>query len=90
MSGDSSNFSNVVTFKLGTFNMGICQDILTGNNCRKWMKQAERVINKAFDVHDLSIFCACEVGGHKEKALRLLASLSTTFLMTTAFPKTFK
>ena len=76
-----------VTFNIGTFNVGVGQPMLTARKSAQHFENLKRVISKAVESQDLSMFFACEVGGHKQglPAAGIAAAdmLADWFLMST-------
>ena len=55
-----------VTFRLGTFNFGISQDMLGQNAFQKrHKKNLSRVVQRAIDEGELDMCAGCEVGSYK-------------------------
>ena len=52
--------------RLGSFNVGVQQSMLTGRDCRKVMDKASDVIALCVQDLGLHMFSLCEFGGHKQ------------------------
>ena len=56
----------VSMFRIGSFNVGIHQDMLTGTHKRKSMRKVERVITTCVTDVGLHIMNLCGLGGHRQ------------------------
>ena len=55
-----------VKCRVGTFNVGITQDMLTGRHQNKRLSTLERVVQTLVSEGQLDLLCLCEVGHHKQ------------------------
>ena len=63
-SGDASQLAGVQTIRIGSFNAGVPQGILTGKSSRKCMRKVEQIITTCVTDMGLHIMNLCELGGH--------------------------
>ena len=64
LSGSSDGTSYM--FRIGSFNFGIEQQMLTGKRCRDYMRKAQDIITTCVQDAGLHIMNLCELGGHKQ------------------------
>ena len=70
----------IATFRVGSFNIGVLQDMLTGKNTQKCIDWTEHIIKECAEEGKLTVMNLCELGGHKKG---LLAADLNPFAMTT-------
>ena len=64
-SADASD-GTVCVFRIGSFNVGVNQSMLTGKNCYGYVKRIKSIITTCVVDSALDIMNLCEVGGHKQ------------------------
>ena len=64
LSGSSDGTSYM--FRIGSFNFGIEQKMLTGKRCRDYMRKAQDIITTCVQDAGLHIMNGCEFGGHRQ------------------------
>ena len=70
-SGDTSQLytsSDVTTcmFRIGSFNLGVNQNMLTSKRCHEYMCKVEHIITTCVQDAGIHIMNFCEFGGHLE------------------------
>ena len=63
-SGDASQLAGVQSIRIGSFNVGVHQDMLTSKNWRKCLRKVEHIIRTCVQDVGLHIMNLCELGGH--------------------------
>ena len=58
--------TRTANLRLGSFNVGVVQSMLTGKNVRKVMEKASDVITLCVQDFGLHMFSMCEFGGHQQ------------------------
>ena len=51
-------------FRIGSFNVGAGQDMLTGKKTKQYVRKIERIITTCVQDAGLHIMNMCELGGH--------------------------
>jgi hypothetical protein len=64
--GASQPHDKTVIIRVGTFNVGVTQEMLMGKCCEKWLSKLEHVVQTLVSEGQLDLLSLCEVGGHKE------------------------
>ena len=63
--GESSIPQEVSKISIGSFNIGVDQDMLTSRNYKTVLQKVEDVITVCVQDSALDIMCLCALGGHK-------------------------
>ena len=63
-SGDASQLAGVHTIRIGSFNVGVLQTMLTSRRTPKYLRKVEDIIITCVQEWGLHIFNLCEFGGH--------------------------
>ena len=61
----ASAYTEVTTIRIGSFNVGVDQNMLTGRGAQQHLDKIEEIIATCAEDKDLQIMNMCEVGGHR-------------------------